>query len=281
MRNFMKTATTIIISILTAFNCISQNFAQNDEAFLRTSEFYDICPKNSNPKFDSVLIYDYKYNKKGKIRDSSIIARATLRLNPYESDNYVITYDSSNREFQRFEIKNGLRILNAEKRYNSKGKLILWTGFTKEGKINTKTFYEYDSQDSLLLTNKFSGYSYLNQPKHEVRVEYKYSKNKLIETNKYYNQKPDSSWFQVWTTKYDSLGRQILYTDVVGEYYWYCTSIYNNNGLLAKEIIESNTHEKSIKEYSYNKTRLPSQLYWYYPDRGKNNQIRLTRYYYK
>lgn len=281
MRNFMKTAITFIISILTAFNCLSQNCVQIDEGSLRTSEFYDIYNQNLNLEFDSVIIYDYKYNKKGKIQDSIVVAKATLKLKSYEPDNYVFTYDTLNREFQRFEIKDGLKILNSEKHYNSKGNLILWTWFTREGKIHSKTFYEYDSEDNLLLTNKYTGYWYLDKPKLEDRVEYKYSNNKLIETKKFYDQKSDSSWFEVWTTKYDSLGRQIFYKDDGGEYYWYCTFIYDNNGLLGKEIIEGNAREKSIKEYSYNESRLPSQLNWYYPDRVKNNKIRLTRYYYK
>jgi hypothetical protein len=281
MRNFMKTAIPFIISILIAFNCLSQNCVQIYEGSLRTSEFYDNYNQNSSLEFDSVIIYDYKYNKKGKIQDSIVIAKATLKLKSYEPDNYVFTYDTLNREFQRFEIKDGLKILNSEKQYNSKGNLILWTWFTREGKIHSKTFYEYDSEDNLLLTNKYTGYWYLDKPKLEDRVEYKYSNNKLIETKKFYDQKSDSSWFEVWTTKYDSLGRQIFYKDDGGEYYWYCTFIYDNNGLLGKEIIEGNAREKSIKEYSYNESRLPSQLNWYYPDRVKNNKIRLTRYYYK
>jgi hypothetical protein len=277
----MKTAIPFIISILIAFNCLSQNCVQIYEGSLRTSEFYDNYNQNSSLEFDSVIIYDYKYNKKGKIQDSIVIAKATLKLKSYEPDNYVFTYDTLNREFQRFEIKDGLKILNSEKQYNSKGNLILWTWFTREGKIHSKTFYEYDSEDNLLLTNKYTGYWYLDKPKLEDRVEYKYSNNKLIETKKFYDQKSDSSWFEVWTTKYDSLGRQIFYKDDGGEYYWYCTFIYDNNGLLGKEIIEGNAREKSIKEYSYNESRLPSQLNWYYPDRVKNNKIRLTRYYYK
>lgn len=273
----MKTVITFTLFILTTKIC----YAQIDYTSLRQSEFYDICDDSIETKFDSVLIYDIRVNKKGKPKDSVFIAKQPIKTHYQEYDNHLYTFDNLGREFQRFDLKDGQKIINAEKQYNSDGKISLWVWYTKEGKVHSKTFYEYNEQGDLKRTNRYYGYWYLDKPKLEDRVEYTYSKNKLIEKKKYYDQKTDSVWFQVWTTKYDSLGRQIYYKDEVGAYYWFTTSLYDDNGRLTKEIIEGNEREKSIKEFSYQDNGLPYQLFWYYPDKKKKNFIRLTRFYYK
>ena len=256
--------------------------AQMDLATIRHFEFQNIFNSKTKTKFDSVFIYDFKFNKKGVAKDSALVSKNLLEPPSFqEADNYTYTFDSLKREFQRFEIKGGKKILKSEKQYNSQGKLSLWIWYTREGKISTKTFYVYDGQGNLKQTNRYDGYSYLDKPKLEDSIEYIFSKNKLIEKIEYVDQKSDTAWLEVRTTKYDSLSRQIYFKDKVGVYYWFSTSIFDNRGRLVKEIIEGNKTKKSIKEFLYKDNDLPYQLFWYYPDKIKKKTIRLTRYFFR
>ncbi len=256
--------------------------AQMNLATTRHFEFQNIFDSRIKTKFDSVFIYDFKFNKKGVAKDSVLVSKNPLNPSAIqEADNYVYTFDSLKRESQRFEIKEGKKILNAEKQYNSQGELSIWIWYTREGKINSKTFYEYDEQGNLTQTNRYYGYWYLDKPKLEDRIEYVFSKNKLIEKREYIDQKSDTVWLEVRTTKYDSLGRQIYFKDKVGGYYWFLSSTFDSKGRLTKEIIEGNRTEKSIKEFLYKENALPYQLIWYYPDKMKKRPIQLTKYYFK
>lgn len=281
----MKTATAFIFYFLATLSCLSQDtlVVRLDDSSNRVDEFYSVYNLNPNLKFDSVTVYDYHFSKKGKIQDSFIKAGINLKLKPILTEEYEYTYDSLNREFQHFKIEDGLRILESEKMYNSEGKLILWTFFTSEGGIFSKIFYEYDSLNNLMLSKEYRGYDSPDKPKLRVKGEYKYSNNKLIETNEYYyfNQKVDSIWSALHNNKYDSLGRKIYYKIEGVDHYLSVTSNFDNTGLLINEIIESSDNEKSIKEYSYNEFKLPYQVFWYYPNRSKNKMKRLTRYYYR
>ncbi|WP_416437668.1 hypothetical protein [Phnomibacter sp. MR] len=251
-----------------------------NEVSMLQNEFYDLSRQNSNSKYTIVYIYDIKLSKTGKARDSLLKTSCSVRIDKPAQDNYTYSYDSLNREKQRFEVRNGNKILNAERLYNDKGKLSEWIWYNTDGKVHSKTFYEYDLNGNLILSNQYYGYWYLDKPKLERRIEYQYADSKLTEKKEYYDMQADSSWFQNWTTKFDTKGNVIFYRDEFDKFFWNVTSEYDNQNKLIKETIEGNERKKSVKEYLYSSDGLPLQIYWYHPTAKKKN-IRLTRYYYQ
>lgn len=271
---FLRFSIGLSVSFLCGY-CYSQP-TQRD---LRISGFFDLYRKIKTSKYDSVFIYDVNVSKRGKSIDSVLMAIEPLKLNSFP-DRYTYLYDSLNREIKRFEIRNGLSILNAEKKYNNLGQLAERILYNTDGKTHSKIFYTYDSVGKLMESEHLTGYWY-RKPYIQRRNQYSYSTNYLIEETEYWKTDLDSSWSVTWTRKYDTLRNIIYYKEESDKTYWDVISEYNDLNQLTKEIIDGSERKKSIQEYRYSTDGLPVEMYWYFPtSKGKKN-IRTTRYYYK
>jgi hypothetical protein len=281
----MKQVISCVLLLLLSFYCYGKKRKSGgcvviSEKSLRIFEFYGLAGSNKTWPADSVFIYDYRLKRNGKIRDSILIAASSIGPMLYP-DNYFFTYDTLGRKFQKFERRDGNVLLNAEYVYGKNGKIAQWIWFTREGKVHSRTFYDYDPHSLLRSENHYTGYWYRDTPHFESRITYRYADNRLVEENKYRDFQSDSSWSEHWTTRYDSAGRIVFYKDDGGAYYWQTTSTYNNQGLLSSELIEGNARETSIKSFMYSDPGIPTQLLWTNPNSKRKNVIRLTRYFYR
>jgi hypothetical protein len=235
----------------------------------------------------AVKIYSYELKKNGEIKDSTLIEYLNLDYFSTFKDHttYEIKYDSLGRDFERYatRIETGETHLNYRKTYDENSNLKEWTVFNRDGQINFKTYYYYDSMNRLVREEKYYGYFIYEQPKLEKLTTYEYQNSILIrkiQWNDYLDNGFDSKLIQ----DYDSINQLIDYTSETIENdsttsFWGFKSYYDNKGKLEKKIHYGTDRMYFQTDYKYDKNGLPFEIFSWKLE--TQEPTRLIRYFYE
>jgi len=133
--------------------------------------------------FESVKIYSYELFKNGQVKDSTLMDYQNLDfyLTQKHHTTYEVKYDSLNRDFERYatRISNNQTHLNYRKIYDGKSNLKEWIVFNRDGQVNFKVFYDYNSDNKIIREAKYYGYFLYDTPILRYLNYYEYPKDGL------------------------------------------------------------------------------------------------------
>lgn len=238
-------------------------------------------------KIKAVKIYSYKLKKDGTIKDSTLIQYQDIYDFSTEKAHttYKIKYDSLGRDFERYatSTETGKTHLNYRKKYNFNSNLVEWTVFNNDGKVNSRTFYYYDSLYRLIKTEKYYGYFLYEKPILERRSIFEYDGQNLIKETEFYSVTSSGKFDSKLIHEYNNKGQTINYRSETIENetlisYWGIKSFYNDQNLI-KEQKYGSDNRRIVTEYKYNSLNLPIENYSF--DLNKNKPISLIKYFYQ
>lgn len=286
----MKNILHILILILFV-GCVTSRKTHSEIINVGNLAYVEMIQLIGNTKIDSnriksVKIYSFEFKKNGKIKDSTLIEFQNLNYfgTVKNHTNYEIKYDSLGRDFERYatRIKTGETHLNYRKIYDLKSKITEWIIYNRDGKIYSKTFYDYDSLERLAKSEKYFGYFLYDKPILQRRKLFEYGKQKLIREIEFYSIDSDKEFDSKLIKEYNSQGQQINYksetieNDIIVSFWGYQS--YYNEQLLVKVKRYNSENRNEITEYRYNQEKLPIENYSF--DFNSNKPTHLIKYYY-
>lgn len=166
--------------------------------------------------FEAVKIYSYDLFENGMVKDSSLMDFQNLDfyLTQKHHTTYQVKYDSFGRDFERYatRISKNETHLNYRKVYDGKSNLKEWIVFNRDGQINFKVFYDYNSDNKLIREAKYYGYFLYDEPKLRSLIYYEYP-NDLEKMITYCENETDKSkCSRMSYSKYNS-NNQLIETD--------------------------------------------------------------------
>jgi hypothetical protein len=290
MRHIPYILVIVILSSCSIYKKQAWNCIQFDEGNMAFNHMIELIGKNQidTNKIKAVKIYSYEFRKNEKIKDSTLIEYLNLDYFSTFKDHttYEIKYDSLGRDFERYatRVETGTTHLNYRKTYDENSNLKEWTVFNRDGQINFKTYYYYDSLHHLVREEKHYGYFLYEQPKLEKLTTYEYQDSTLsrkIQWNDYLDNKGfDSKLIQ----EYDYKSRLINYKSETIENdsitsFWGIKSFYDNKGKLIKEHHYGSDNINTKTNYKYDSDGLPIEVFSMNID--PQEPSRLIRYFYE
>tara|TARA_B100000780_G_C21044537_1_gene419310 strand:+ start:265 stop:1080 length:816 start_codon:yes stop_codon:yes gene_type:complete len=237
-------------------------------------------------KIKAVKIYSFEFKKNGGIKDSTLIEYQNLNYFSTIKDHtkYEIKYDSLGRDFERYatRIETGETHLNYRKIYNSESKITEWIIYNRDGKVNSKTFYFYDSLNRLVKSEKYYGYFLYDKPVLERKKVFEYNSQMLIKETEFSSVGASDKFDSKLIKEYNNKGQQIDYRSVTMENgstvsFWGFKSFYKDKKLVKEERYDSD-NRIILTEYTYNSLNLP--IVNYSLDLTLNKPTQLIKYYY-
>jgi hypothetical protein len=208
----------------------------------------------------AVKIFSYEFKKNGKIMDSTLIEYSNLDFFSTLKNHttYEIKYDSLGRDFERYATRTetGKTHLNYRKKYDNNSYLIEWIVFNRDGQINSKTYYNYDSENRLIKSETFYGHFIYENPKLEKLTNYEYQESSLIrkiEWNDFLDNKGfDSKLIQEYNTKNQLVNykSEAIENDSLISY-WGFRSYYSPSDKLIKEESYGSDGRNAQTDYKY------------------------------
>ena len=135
-------------------------------AFNYMTEYNGENPDTTGLK--AVKIYSYDLLKNGQIKDSSLMDYQNLDyfLTLKHHTTYEIKYDSLNRDFERYatRLSTNETHFNYRKIYDKNSNVKEWIVYNKDGQVNFKVFYDYDTENKLIREAKYYGYFLYDKP---------------------------------------------------------------------------------------------------------------------
>tara|TARA_B110000238_G_C16040952_1_gene401850 strand:+ start:190 stop:1053 length:864 start_codon:yes stop_codon:yes gene_type:complete len=259
-----------------------------DEGNLAFVEMIQLIGKTEidSNKIKAVKIYSFEFKKNGEIKDSTLIEYQNLNYFSTIKDhtNYKIKYDSLGRDFERYatRIETGETHLNYRKIYDSKSNKTEWITYNRDGKINSKTFYYYDSLERLIKSEKYYGYFLYDKPVLQRRKVFEYNSQTLIKETEYSSVVSSDKFDSKLIKEYNNKGQQIDYRSETIEndyiiHFWGFKSFYKEQKLVKEKSYGSDNRD-IITEYKYNSENLPIENYSI--DLILNKPTQLIKYYY-
>lgn len=244
-------------------------------------------PVDTN-EIKSVKIYSYELKKNGEIKDSTLIEYLNLDYFSTFKDHttYEIKYDSLGRDFERYatRIETGETHLNYRKTYDENSNLKDWTVLNRDGQINFKTNYYYDSLNRLVREEKYYGHFIYEQPKLEKLTTYEYQDSILIRKIQWDDYLDNKGFDSKLIQGYNSNNQLIDYRSETIENdsiisFWGFKSYYDNKGKLVKKIHYGSDNRNVQTDYKYDKNGLPIEVFsWKFETQ---EPTRLIRYFYE
>lgn len=237
-------------------------------------------------KIKAVKIYSFGFKKNGKVKDSTLIEYQNLNQSSAfkHHTNYEIKYDSLGRDFERYatRIETGETHLNYRKIYDSKSKINEWIIYNRDGKVNSKTFYYYDSLERLTKSEKYYGYFIYEKPIFQRKMVFEYDSKILIRETEYSRVIASDKFDSKLIKEYNNKGQQVNYRSETIENdstvsFWGFKSFYSKQKLVKEERYGSD-NRNILTKYTYNSLNLPTENYSY--DLRVNKPARLIKYYY-
>lgn len=242
-------------------------------------------------KIKSVEIYSYKFSKRNKVKDSTLLAFENINrhLELYSRIIYNSTYDSLGREKERFAFdkESNKTWLNTRSKYDVNSNLSESISYNKDGKINSKTFYKYDSLNRFVKSKKYYGHFLFKEPKldNEITVEYDNDNNKIREVVENYDTTSKNQLFYRLTKEFDESGnvvREKNETYLHGKVsdFYESDFLYEGNRLVG-EVSSTGFQDsltKNTKTYYKYKNDLIYEIKNH--DYKTNNLLSITRFYY-
>ena len=242
--------------------------------------------KIDSNKIKAVKIYSFEFKKNGEIKDSTLIEYQNFNYFSTVKDhtNYEIKYDSLGRDFERYatRLETGETHLNYRKIYDSKSKETEWIIYNRDGKINSKTFYYYDSLERLIKSEKYYGYFLYDKPVLQRRKVFEYNSQTLIKETEYSSVVSSDKFDSKLIKEYNNKGQQIDYRSETIENdslirFWGFKSFYKEQKLVKEKSYGSDNLD-IITKYKYNSENLPIENYSI--DLILNKPTQLIKYYY-
>lgn len=290
MRHIVYILIIVLLSSCSILKKHAWNCVQIDEGNIAFNEMFELIGETSidTNEIKAVEIYSYDFKRNGKIKDSTLIEYLNLDYFSTFKDHttYEIKYDSLGRDFECYatRIETGATHLNYKKTYDDNSNLKEWTVFNRDGQINSKTYYYYDSLNLLVREEKHYGHFIYEQPKLEKLTTYEYQDSILsrkIQWSDYLDNKGfDSKLIQ----EYDSNNRLIDYksetieNDSITSFFGF-KSFYGNNGKLIKEHHYGSDNRNAQTDYKYDSDGMPIEVFSWKLD--THEPTRLIRYFYK
>lgn len=243
--------------------------------------------ENSNKSdLKAVKIYSYDLLKNGQIKDSSLMEYQNLDyyLTLKYHTTYEIKYDSLNRDFERYvtQISTNKTHLDYRKIYDKNSNLKEQIVYNRDGQINSKVFYDYNSDKKLIREAKYYGYFRYGEPILLYLKYFEYPEERLEKRIFCREEVEKSKCNGMAFFKYDSKKRTIerdfgnfengiFKSQEKWKYY------YNQNKKVKEEYYELNTlsHTQVLE---YNSNGLIHLHKIIFPD--EKRQMSLLKYYY-
>lgn len=237
-------------------------------------------------KIKAVKIYTYKIKNNGKIKDSTLIEHQNFDFfSTFENHvKYQIKYDSLGRDFESYatRVKTGKTYLNYRKIYDSKSKITKTITYNRDGKINSKAFYYYDSLDRLTKTEKYYGYFLYEKPILQQKKVFEYESKTLVKETEFISSITSDNFKSKNIKEFNIKGQQInnrtetIQNDSIISF-WGFKSFYKKEKLIRTEKYDSENNN-IVTEYSYNSMNLPIENYSF--DLNTKNPKEIIRYFY-
>lgn len=237
-------------------------------AFVEMIQLIGKTEVDSN-KIKAVKIYSFEFKKNGEIKDSTLIEYQNFNYFSTVKDhtNYEIKYDSLGRDFERYatRLETGETHLNYRKIYDSKSKVTEWIIYNRDGQINSKTFYYYDSLERLTKSEKYYGYFLYDNPILQRKKLFEYNSQTLIKETEYSSVVSSDNFDTKLIKEYNNKGQQTDYRSETIENdsivsFWGFKSFYNEQKLAREERYDSE-NRNILTEYRYNSLNLPIENY--------------------